>query len=267
MTDDVRLRWAQFYWHAWRDDRGVQECSLIAKGLWIEMLALMGGDEVYGHLHGPNRTPMTVQQLARRTYSTVEEVQRALDELELNGVFSRTDKGVIYNRRMVKDGDQYARFVEAGKRGGRPPNNPPNNPPSTRVKTPLKGGIKPPPNHTESDTEAEEDAESIFDASSAREDFYEPDPPRARRTATRSGRSAAARSARPLGPPVPNKDPRLNPSGSMTWEKVLWVSREGKCWYPDELGPPPGDPRCFIPPDLIKPGDGVGWEMRPTLRD
>lgn len=267
MTEDVRMRWARFFWADWREDRKLRACSLAAKGLWIEMLALMGGDDEYGHLHSPEGGPMTADELALFVFAKTEDVQAALDELERRGVFSRTEQGVIYSRRMVRDGDQFAKFSEAGKRGGKPAHKPPSSP----LKASLKRRTKPPTKPALYQTEAEADAEASAMLSPENASSQPPD---ARRTASagayaagRAGGSRAAAAASGKRYPKPNADPTLIPSGKYNWEFALQICREDRIWD-NSLGPRPGDPHCYVPPDLLLPGDGIGWaDMTPKPED
>ncbi|WP_353627565.1 hypothetical protein ABNQ24_12425 [Ralstonia pseudosolanacearum] len=109
----------QFYPADWRKDTALQGCSLLARGLWHEMLCLMHECEPYGHL-SVNGKPMKPSQIARLVGITEKEYGRLLEELFDAGVPSRTDDGCIYSRRMVRD--EHIRNVraEAGKKGGNP---------------------------------------------------------------------------------------------------------------------------------------------------
>ena len=92
----------QFYPGDWRTDPGLRLCSLTARGLWIEMMAIMHEGEPYGHLTAQGR-PISDEMLARLVGETPAAVKRAVKDLAENGVFSRTDDGVIFSRRMVRD--------------------------------------------------------------------------------------------------------------------------------------------------------------------
>lgn len=102
-----------------RRDTGLQSCRLVVRGLWREMLDLMHDGEPYGHLTAGGQ-PITVETLARMVGEPAKDVRRWVQELEDRRVFSRTDDGVIYSRRLVRD--QHIRTVraEAGKLGGNP---------------------------------------------------------------------------------------------------------------------------------------------------
>jgi hypothetical protein len=59
-----------------------------------------------------------MEQLAKLARTTIAEVDEMIAELADSEVFSLTDQGVIFSRRMAEDGAKYNAFVAAGKRGG-----------------------------------------------------------------------------------------------------------------------------------------------------
>lgn len=94
--------WIKFYPRDWRGDQALRAVSLTARGLWMEMLCIMHEASPYGHLVlGGHAVSNDV--LARMAGAGADEVSAMLIELESAGVLSRTRKGVIYSRRMVKD--------------------------------------------------------------------------------------------------------------------------------------------------------------------
>lgn len=116
----------QFYPGDWRRDTALQSCSLLARGLWHELLCLMHEGEPYGHLALAGK-PLTHDQIARMVGESPTRFRAALAELENAGVPSRTQDGVLYSRRMVRD--ERLRELRAqggglgadhGRRGGRP---------------------------------------------------------------------------------------------------------------------------------------------------
>ena len=111
--------WMKFYPSDWRADPRLRMCSLAARGLWMEMLALMHEAEQYGHLLVSGLAP-TDAQLAVLAGAPSDQIPGLLGELESAGVFSRTRKGVIYSRRMTRDAKKAATARENGKNGGNP---------------------------------------------------------------------------------------------------------------------------------------------------
>lgn len=134
----------QFYPGDWLKDPALRSVSLAARGLWMDLLCLMHESPRRGYLQHANGKPLTLEQIARMTGCSTEEASRLLRELEYSGVFSCTEHGVIYSRRMVRDEQRRLKCAEAGKKGG--------NPVLLRtqdktlkgeVKGRVKGGVKP----------------------------------------------------------------------------------------------------------------------------
>lgn len=109
----------QFYPGDWLRDPGVRSISFAARGLWTDMLCLMHESDRRGYLQ-LNGKPVNAEQLARMTGGSTDDVSRLLQELDDSGVFSRSEHGIIYSRRMVRDERKREKCVEAGKRGGNP---------------------------------------------------------------------------------------------------------------------------------------------------
>jgi hypothetical protein len=105
----------QFYPADWLRDPGLRSCSLGARGLWIDMLSFMHESEPYGHLR-LNGRDISPEILSRMIGSSLKDLQRYLGELEAAGVFSRTESGTIFSRRMVKDEEIRIKRAEGGCR-------------------------------------------------------------------------------------------------------------------------------------------------------
>ncbi|ADV01276.1 hypothetical protein [Alicycliphilus denitrificans] len=162
---DTKRPASQYYWGDWHRDLALQSCQLAARGLWHEMNCLMHQGVPYGHLTMPTGKAMTLQQLANLAKISKRACARLLAELEEAGVFSRTEDGTIYSRRMVRD--EKARNARAaggkagaehgdkggehGGKGGRPASK---NKPAAKgeggSKTPLDPAPKPPPSSSSS---------------------------------------------------------------------------------------------------------------------
>lgn len=92
---------------------------MAARGLWIEMIALMHEASPYGHLLVSGQSP-TDAQLAVLAGAPSEQISDLLGELESAGVFSRTKEGVIYSRKMTRTAKKAAVARRNGKNGGNP---------------------------------------------------------------------------------------------------------------------------------------------------
>src|SRR6202035_2711308 len=117
----------KFYPADWRDAL-LRNCSLGARGLWIDLMTYMHESEPYGHLLIAGRPP-AINTIALHLARPAAEVKRAMEELEANGVFSKTGDGIIFSRRMVRDFQKAERDKAFGREGGNPA---------------LKGGLTPP---------------------------------------------------------------------------------------------------------------------------
>ena|SRR6202035_2146522 len=117
----------KFYPADWRDAL-LRNCSLGARGLWIDLMTYMHESEPYGHLLIAGRPP-AINTIALHLARPAAEVKRAMEELEANGVFSKTGDGIIFSRRMVRDFQKAERDKAFGRDGGNPA---------------LKGGVNPP---------------------------------------------------------------------------------------------------------------------------
>jgi hypothetical protein len=109
----------KFYPSDWAADEKLRMCSLAARGLWIEMIALMHRSDQYGHLLVGNIAP-TDAQLAVLVGASPDQIPDLIGELESVGVFSRTRKGVIYSRRMSRDEKRSQNARKNGAKGGNP---------------------------------------------------------------------------------------------------------------------------------------------------
>jgi hypothetical protein len=96
-------RWIKWFFSDWLADAGVRSVSLEARGLWIDMLALMDQAPRRGYLQQANGRPLTAEQLAVSVGSSVVTVSRLLQELESAGVYSSDATQTIYSRRMTRD--------------------------------------------------------------------------------------------------------------------------------------------------------------------
>lgn len=101
----ARVKAPAFQWYPGdhRRDTALQACSFEARALWRETLDLMHDGDPYGHLTAGG-IAITDAQLAQMIPGvSATKIRRWLAELEERKVFSRTDTGVIYSRRMVRD--------------------------------------------------------------------------------------------------------------------------------------------------------------------
>lgn len=106
----------QFYPADWAKDLALRSCSLAARGLWMEILCMAHESETYGCLV-VNGIALTDAQIVN---SIAGSSRKLLTELERAGVFSRTETGAIFSRRMVKDERLRKIRAACGQLGGNP---------------------------------------------------------------------------------------------------------------------------------------------------
>lgn len=117
----------KFYPSDWRADPALRSCTIAARGLWVEMLAIMHEAEPYGSLL-INGARVDKKRLAALAGVREAECSVLMLELEGFGVFSRDEDGTIYSRRMRRDAAKAIKDKENGKKGGNPT---------------VKGGVNP----------------------------------------------------------------------------------------------------------------------------
>lgn len=134
---EKRKPWGKWYWLDWRGDARLRRCSYAARGLWVDLLSLMGGEcdrEGYLIMEGKTLPP---EELAQLLGGSARDVGRLIAELEDKRVFSRVGDeglpddlkvivasdlpvGTIFSRRMVRDKAKEQENRENGKLGGNP---------------------------------------------------------------------------------------------------------------------------------------------------
>lgn len=112
-------RWLKFWPQDWQRDPALRCCGLAARGLWIDLICIMYEGAPYGHLTigGSAATP---RQIGMVTGCGEKEAVKLIGELEAAGVFSRTEDGTIYSRRMVRDRAASHKGTVVGQEGGNP---------------------------------------------------------------------------------------------------------------------------------------------------
>ncbi len=118
LDPERRNPFLKFFHTDWQADEALQECSLAARGLWLEMILYMHKAEPYGHLLINGRVPTNDDLMRRVRPRSKKEFTTALAELRENRVYSVTDNGVIFCRRMVRAADRVRTSRENGQLGG-----------------------------------------------------------------------------------------------------------------------------------------------------
>lgn len=128
----MELPFIKFYGRDWLGDSQLRLCSLAARGLWIDLIALMASSQRRGYLEIGGKPVCDAGTISRIVCADAAEVGKMLTELEQAGVFSRDESGTIYSRRMVRDAAVSEQKRAAGLQGGNP----------ALVKQPVKRAVK-----------------------------------------------------------------------------------------------------------------------------
>ena len=111
------MPYIRFFPTDWTGDMLLRMVGPAERGLWIDLLCLMAECEPYGHLC-LSGAPMPDERAAAACGLTLDTYRALLANLESVEVTSRTDAGVIYSRRLVRDHAEFMRSSRAGKSGG-----------------------------------------------------------------------------------------------------------------------------------------------------
>jgi hypothetical protein len=139
--------WSKFCWADWQNDKALQSCSLAARGLWMEIMAVCHASERPGYFLINGDQP-TIEAMANMFGKTKpREVSKLLDELSNVKIFTVED-GIICCRRMVREaaasqagreaiakrwknnGVEHTDTPDTDAIPNRSPNTPPNTPPN-----------------------------------------------------------------------------------------------------------------------------------------
>lgn len=107
----------KFYPKDWIGDSSLRMCSLAARGLWIDLLALMAGAQEFGVL--PFSEAQAPEIIANACGGAPKQIEALLRELKARGVYSIREDGCIVSRRLLRDHAAYRAMSDLGQRGAR----------------------------------------------------------------------------------------------------------------------------------------------------
>lgn len=119
-THEVQKKrpWFKWYPSDWRGEPSLRMVSRAARSVWVDMLGLMHDSTLIGYLLLNGKKP-TPEQLARVLGDPLPDLVGWLDELAAAGVYSETDEGIIFSRRMVRDQEKAEKGrADVERRGG-----------------------------------------------------------------------------------------------------------------------------------------------------
>lgn len=113
----AKLPGFMFYPGDWLKEPSLRRCTHAAKGIYIDILCLMFECSERGVL-ATDGIAWTDDEIAQAVGGDKTQTLEGLRELVEKRVVSRTDKGAVYSRRMVRDEKKRQLCGDAGKRGG-----------------------------------------------------------------------------------------------------------------------------------------------------
>lgn len=111
--------WMKWFPSDWRADPKLRACDPLTRYVWMEMIGLMHEAEPYGHLVIAGK-PISPETLSNLIGVPLKAVKAALRDLDEHAVYSLTDDGIIFSRRMVRDDTKAKVQRDYGKEGGNP---------------------------------------------------------------------------------------------------------------------------------------------------
>lgn len=117
MNQEKKHSYIKFYGRDWLGDAMLRMCTPDERGVWIDMLCVMAGAEPYGHLAVNNRI-MTDAEVSRVIGLDEVTYKGILYRLIEKGIPSKSESGMIYSRRMVREHKLFVSGSKAGKKGG-----------------------------------------------------------------------------------------------------------------------------------------------------
>lgn len=96
---------------------GISGCSLAAQGLWLRMMFVAHDAPNYGEMFAHDLLPAKAA-IARRCGCSVEEFDALFSEL-LGAEIPSIENGIVFSRRMVRDGKLRATRAKVGRKGGK----------------------------------------------------------------------------------------------------------------------------------------------------
>lgn len=109
--------WSKFFWSDWESDEALKLCSPGAQALWMRMLCICSKADGYLVIAGQ---ALDADAMAKSTGWPAPDVRKWWAELARWKVFSKTSRGKVYSRRMVKEAKRAETARENGKGGGNP---------------------------------------------------------------------------------------------------------------------------------------------------
>lgn len=162
---EKRKPWLKWFTRDWRSNAKLRLCGFAARGLWADLISIMGEADPRGFLL-VDGAPPTAEDLVSLLGGSEREIAKLMEELRSRRVYSVTGQpmpddvamlipggmpeGVILSRRMVRDEAKALADKVNGILGGNP-----------HLKPQDNGRVNPPPTPQSQRKELESDSESV----------------------------------------------------------------------------------------------------------
>jgi len=109
----------QFYPADWIKDGPLQNCSLEARGLWMDLICMSFHYPQWGVFRTQNGT-VSETILLRMCNGNARKLARCFTELKQHNIIKQMEDGTFYVKRVKEDMELSKKRSEAGKQGGNP---------------------------------------------------------------------------------------------------------------------------------------------------
>jgi len=110
------LPYHPWFWRDWFGDQEIRLLTPSERCVWFEMIGMMWQSDRRGFLLVGGKTP-TLSTIANLIRISREDLDSALKSLEDLNVFSVTEDGIFYSRRILKDLERSESKSKSGKKG------------------------------------------------------------------------------------------------------------------------------------------------------
>jgi len=98
-----KLTYITFFPNDWLSDIHLHQCSVEARGVWMDLLCIMAKSRKYGYLINGDGKGYCLDKLASLIRINVRKLESCMVELEKEGIFRRDENGIIYSKRLTDD--------------------------------------------------------------------------------------------------------------------------------------------------------------------
>ena len=111
--------WLKFWPQDWICDPQLRSCTIGARGLLIDLMAIAHGCDPYGYLMA-NGQPLQPETITKLIGMRPQTYRKHIANLSERSRVAIADNGALYIPRMVKDAEYASKQAAFGKKGGNP---------------------------------------------------------------------------------------------------------------------------------------------------